>query len=193
MNKVFEVGIDEVGKGAVFGPVFSAVVVLTEKNKHMLKKFGVMDSKKLTPKKRKLLLPKILLLSSDYGIGQSSAREIDKFGIRVATELSMIRALKKLKEKPSEIIIDGPLLLRPWNGIQKNIISGDSKFTVIASASILAKVTRDNLMERLETKYSGYFIFKNKGYGTKMHISIIKQNGITNLHRKSFLKKSNII
>ena len=193
MNKVLEVGLDEVGKGAVFGPVFSAVVVLTEKNKRMLKNFGVMDSKKITPKKRKLLLPKILLLSSDYGIGQSSAREIDKLGIRVATELSMIRALKKLKEKPFEIIIDGPLLLRPWNGIQKNIVSGDSKFTAIASASIVAKVSRDNLMERLEKKYSGYFIFKNKGYGTKKHFSIIKQNGITNLHRKSFLKKSNLI
>ena len=188
MNKVLEVGLDEVGKGAVFGPVFSAVVVLTEKNKRMLKKFGVMDSKKITPKKRKLLLPKILLLSSDYGIGQSSAREIDKLGIRVATELSMIRALKKLKEKPSEIIIDGPLLLRPWKGIQKNIVSGDSKFTSIASASILAKVSRDNLMERLEKKYSGYFLFKNKGYGTKEHFSLIKENGITNLHRKSFLK-----
>ena len=136
LNKVSEVGIDEVGKGAIFGPVFSAAVVLTEKNIYNLKQFGVKDSKKLTPKKRKLLLPKILLLSSDYGIGQSSAREIDKLGIRVATELSMIRALKKLKKKPSELIIDGPLLLRPWNGIQKNIVSGDSKFISIASASI---------------------------------------------------------
>ena len=158
-NKVSEVGIDEVGRGAIFGPVFSAVVVLTEKNKSILEQFGVTDSKKLTPKKRKLLLPKILLLSSDYGIGQSSAKEIDKLGIRVATELSMIRALKKLKEKPSELVIDGPLLLRPWDGIQKNIISGDSKFISIASASIVAKVSRDNLMERLEKKYSGYLIF----------------------------------
>ncbi len=193
LNKVYEVGIDEVGRGAVFGPVFSAVVVLTKKNKFILKQFGVMDSKKLTPKKRKLLLPKILFLSSDYGIGQSSAREIDKLGIRVATELSMIRALKKLKEEPSEIIIDGPLLLRQWKGIQKNIISGDSKFTAISSASIVAKVSRDKLMERLEKQYSGYLIFKNKGYGTRGHLSSIKKNGITNLHRKSFLKKSNII
>ena len=138
-------------------------------------------------------MQKILLLSSDYGIGQSSVREIDKFGIRFATELSMIRALKKLKKKPSELIIDGPLLLRPWNGIQKNIISGDSKFMAIASASIVAKVSRDNLMERLDKKYSGYLIFKNKGYGTKEHLSFIKKNGITNLHRKSFLKKSNLI
>ena len=193
LNKVFEVGIDEVGRGAIFGPVFAAAVVLNEKNISILKQFGVTDSKKLTPKRRKLLLPKILLLSSDYGIGQSSAKEIDKLGIRVATELSMIRALKKLKEKPSELIIDGPLLLRPWDGIQKNIISGDSKFISIASASIVAKVSRDNLMERLEKKYSGYFIFKNKGYGTKEHLSLIKKNGITKLHRKSFLKKSNLI
>ncbi len=193
MNNFFEVGVDEVGKGAVFGPVFSAVVVLTEKNKFSLKEFGVTDSKKLTPKKRKLLLPKILSLSLDYGIGQSSAKEIDKLGIRVATELSMLRALKKLKKKPSELIIDGPLLLRPWNGIQKNIISGDSKYISIASASIIAKVSRDNLMERLEKKYPGYYISKNKGYGTKDHFSTIRENGITNLHRKSFLKKSNMI
>jgi len=192
LNKVSEVGIDEVGKGAVFGPVFSAVISLTKKNKTILKQLGVMDSKKLTPRKRKLLFPKILLLTSDYGIGQSSVREIDKFGIRVATELSMLRALKKLKEKPSEIIIDGPLLLRPWKGIQKNIVSGDSKFTAIASASIVAKVSRDNLMERLEKEYPGYFIFKNKGYGTSEHLAIIKKNGITNLHRKTFLKKSNL-
>jgi len=192
-NKVLEVGIDEVGRGAVFGPVFSAVVVLTEKNKTNLKQLGVMDSKKLTAKKRKLLFPKILLLSSDYGIGQSSAREIDKLGIRVATELSMIRALKKLKEKPSELLIDGPLLLRPWQGIQENIVSGDSKSITIASASIVAKVSRDNLMERLEENYPGYLIFKNKGYGTVEHLSTIKKNGTTNLHRKSFLKKSNFI
>jgi len=192
-NKVVEVGIDEVGKGAVFGPVFSAVVALTEKNKSILKKSGVKDSKQLTAKKRKLLLPKILLLSSDYGIGQSSVREIDKLGIRIATELSMIRALRKLKFRPPEIIIDGPLLLRPWKGIQKNIVSGDSKFTSIAAASIIAKVSRDNLIESLEKKYSGYSIFKNKGYGTKEHFSNIKINGITILHRKSFLKKSNII
>ena len=192
LNKVSEVGIDEVGRGAVFGPIFSAVVVLTEKNKLILKQYGVTDSKKLTPKKRKLLLQKILLLSSDYGIGQSSAREIDKLGIRIATELSMIRALKKLKEKPSELIIDGPLLLRPWNGIQKNIVSGDSKFISISAASIVAKVSRDNLMGRLEKEYSGYLIFKNKGYGTKEHLSIIKNIGTTKLHRKSFLRKSNL-
>ena len=193
LNKVSEIGIDEVGRGAIFGPIFSAAIVLTEKNGLTLKKLGVKDSKTLTPKKRKFLLPKIIELSSDYSLGQSSVREIDQLGIRYATELSMIRAIKKLKDHPSELMIDGPLSLRLWKGRQRNIISGDSKFTSIAAASILAKVKRDFLMERLEDKYSGYFIFKNKGYGTKEHFSSLKANGISNLHRRSFLTKLNLI
>ena len=193
LNKVSEIGIDEVGRGAVFGPVFSAAVVLTEKNGLTLKKLGVNDSKKLTKEKRKLLFPRIISLSSDYSFGQSSVREIDQLGIRYATELSMIRAILKLKDNPSELIIDGPLSLRLWKGSQKNIISGDSKFTSIAAASILAKVTRDFLMERLERRYSGYSISKNKGYGTKEHFSSLKANGITYLHRKSFLTKLNLV
>ena len=154
---------------------------------------GINDSKKLTPKKRKFFLPKIIEFSSDYSLGQSSVREIDQFGIRYATELSMIRAIKKLKDKPFEVIVDGPLCLRLWEGFQRNIISGDSKFTSIAAASIIAKVTRDFLMERLERKYPGYLIYKNKGYGTKEHFSCLQANGITNLHRKSFLTKLNLI
>ena len=190
LNKFPEIGIDEVGRGAVFGPVFSAAVVLNEKNGLALKKLGVKDSKKLTSKKRNFLLPKIIALSSDYSFGQSSVREIDQLGIRYATELSMIRAIKKLKDNPSELIIDGPLSLRLWNGQQRNIISGDSKFTSIAAASIIAKVTRDFLMEELEKKYPGYFIFKNKGYGTKEHLLAIKNYGITNFHRKTFKLKN---
>ena len=193
LNKVSEIGIDEVGRGAIFGPIFSAAIVMTKKNGLILKQLGVKDSKKLTPKKREFLYPKIIALSSDYSFGQSSVREIDQLGIRYATELSMIRAIRKLKDNPSELIIDGPLTLRLWKGSQRNIISGDSKFTSIAAASIIAKVKRDFLMERLERKYSGYFIFKNKGYGTKQHFSSIKENGTTNLHRKSFLTKLNLI
>ena len=193
LNKVSEIGIDEVGRGAIFGPIFSAAIVLTEKNGLTLKQLGVKDSKKLTPKKRKFLLPKIIELSSDYSLGQSSVREIDQLGIRYATELSMIRAIKKLKDHPSELLIDGPLSLRLWKGRQRNVISGDSKFTSIAAASIIAKVTRDFLMERLERQYPGYFIFKNKGYGTKEHFSSLKSNGLTNLHRKSFLTKLSLI
>ena len=188
MNNVTETGLDEVGRGAIFGPVFSAAIVLERDNGLILKKLGVKDSKKLTSKKREFLFPHILSLSSDFGIGQSSVREIDQLGIRSATELSMIRAIKKLRQKPSELIVDGPLSLRPWSGTQKNIISGDSKFISIAAASIIAKVSRDRLMKRLEEGYSGYLILKNKGYGTKEHFSGIKANGLTNLHRKSFLK-----
>ena len=193
LNKVSEIGIDEVGRGSVFGPVFSAAIVLTQKNELTLKKLGVNDSKKLTPKKRKDIFPKIIELSSDYGLGQSSVREIDVLGIRYATELSMIRAVKKLKCMPYELLIDGPLPLRLWEGNQRNIISGDSTFTSIAAASIIAKVTRDSLMERLESKYPGYYIFKNKGYGTRQHFSSLKENGLTNLHRKSFLNNLKLI
>ena len=188
MNDSLEVGVDEVGRGCIFGPVFSSVIVLTLENNHLLKKLGVNDSKKLSSKKRNLLLPKILELSQDWGIGQSSVSEIDKYGIRYATELSMIRAIYKLKSKPSKIYIDGSLPLRLWKGKQENLIKGDSKLTSIAAASILAKVKRDSLMIRLEEKYKGYLIQKNKGYGTSDHFLSINHLGITNMHRKSFIK-----
>ena len=193
MHNSIEVGIDEVGRGCIFGPVFSSVVVLTLENNYLLKKLGVNDSKKLTPKKRNLLLPKILQLSKDWGLGQSSVREIDKYGIKHATELSMIRAIYKLKSTPSKIYIDGSFPLSLWQGKQENIIKGDSKLTSIAAASILAKVKRDSLMNRLEEKYKGYLIYKNKGYGTRDHFLSIKHLGITNMHRKSFLKKLDLI
>ena len=189
MNESTEVGIDEVGRGCIFGPVFSSVVVLSLENNHLLKKLGVTDSKKLSAKKRKSLLPRILELSKDWGIGQSSVREIDKYGIRHATELSMIRAIYKLKLNPSKIYIDGCLPLTLWKGKQENITKGDSKLTSIAAASILAKVKRDLLMIRLKEKYKDYIIDKNKGYGTNDHFLSINHFGITNMHRKSFLKK----
>tara|TARA_Y100000589_G_scaffold289427_1_gene291548 strand:+ start:310 stop:891 length:582 start_codon:yes stop_codon:yes gene_type:complete len=193
MNEPFEVGIDEVGRGCIFGPVFSSVIVLSAENNQLLKVLGVDDSKKLSEKKRNTLLLKILELSKDWGIGQSSVKEIDKYGIRYATELSMIRAIYKLKLKPLKINIDGNLPLSLWNGNQENIIKGDSKMTSIAAASILAKVSRDGLMTRLEKKYKGYKIYKNKGYGTKDHFLSINDLGITNMHRKSFLKKLDLI
>ena len=189
MNDSIEVGIDEVGRGSIFGPVFSSVVVLTLENNRLLKKLGVNDSKKLSEKKRNSLLPKILELSKDWGVGQSSVREIDKHGIRYATELSMIRAIYKLKLTPLKIYIDGSQPLSLWKGKQENIIKGDSKLTSIAAASILAKVKRDLLMIRLEKKYKGYIIQKNKGYGTSDHFLSINHLGITNMHRKSFIKK----
>ena len=188
-----EVGIDEVGRGCIFGPVFASIVVISAENNHLLKKIGVDDSKKLSEKKRNSLLPKILKLSKDWGIGQSSVREIDRYGIRHATELSMVRAINKLKLTPSKIYIDGNLPLSLWHGEQEMTIKGDSKLTSISAASILAKVKRDALMIRLEEKYKGYVLYKNKGYGTSDHFLSIKQFGITNMHRKSFLKKLDLI
>ena len=193
MNDSLEVGIDEVGRGCIFGPVFSSVVVLTLENNHLLKELGVNDSKKLSSKKRNALLPKILELTQDWGVGQSSVREIDKYGIRHATELSMIRAIYKLKLTPPKIHIDGSLPLRLWQGKQENLIKGDTKLTSIAAASILAKVKRDSLMIRLEEKYKGYIIYNNKGYGTNEHFLSINNLGITNLHRKSFIKGLDLI
>ena len=167
LNKVSEVGIDEVGRGAIFGPVFSAAVVLSKKNGLALKDLGVKDSKQLTPKKRRLLFPKIISLSSDYGIGQSSAREIDKFGIRHATELSMIRAVQKLENKPSKLIIDGPLPLRLWKGSQKNILLGIyhlknkrglKKFEMFGEPGIDEHYTFDQIVQNTHI----YFNFHNE-------------------------------
>ena len=192
MINSFEIGIDEVGRGCLFGPVFSAAVVISKKNGNILRNLGLDDSKKLSQKKRSILIPYIFALSEDWGIGQSSVNEIDKFGIRHATELSMIRAIDKLKFNPIKILVDGPLSIRSWKGIQKNIIKGESKFAAIAAASVIAKVKRDALMNRFEIQYNGYNLSKNKGYGTREHFLSIQKKGLTKMHRTSFLKKLNI-
>ena len=192
MIKALETGIDEVGRGCLFGPVLSAAIVLSKKNGDILRDLGLDDSKKLSQKKRSILVPYIFALSEDCGIGQSSVNEIDKFGIRYATELSMIRAIFKLKYNPITILVDGPLSIRSWKGIQQNIINGESKFASIAAASVIAKVKRDALMNRLGIKYKGYSLSKNKGYGTKEHFQSIQKQGLTKMHRTSFLKKLNI-
>ena len=192
VNNSLEVGLDEVGKGAIFGPVLAAAVVLTNRSSILLKSIGVNDSKKLSPQKRQSLFPEILKLSTDWGIGQSSVGEIDKLGIRSATEIAMIRAIQKLNLKPEKIYVDGPLPLRLWNKSQENIIKGDTKIISIAASSILAKVTRDSIINNLSDKYSGYYLSKNKGYGTKEHFSSINKKGLTLLHRDSFLKRLNV-
>ncbi len=193
INTGLEVGLDEVGRGCIFGPVFAAAVVLTKKNSLLLKKLGVKDSKKLSKKQRQSLLPQIIKLSSDWGIGQSSVREIENLNIRKATEIAMIRAIDKLDFRPTKIYVDGSLPLRLWGGEQENIIQGESKFVSIAASSIVAKVTRDALIESLSERYAGYNLSRNKGYGTKEHFSNIKKIGPTNLHRNSFLNNLNLI
>ena len=186
-KKLLTAGVDEVGRGCLAGPVVSAAVILKDSvNLRLLK-----DSKKISFNKRKKISDHIKL-NSYYAIGMASVEEILKLNILQASLLSMKRAINSLSHKPELVLIDGTFAPQ---GIKnyRTIVNGDEKIKVISAASIVAKVFRDNLMKRLEKKYSGYLIFKNKGYGTKEHFSIIKEKGITNLHRKSFLKKSNLI
>ena len=182
-------GVDEVGKGCLFGPVFAGAVILDRSKELMLLKEGLKDSKKLTFRQRNNLVPLIKKNSISWSLGQASAREIDSIGIRMATEKAMLRALEKLLFHPDLVLVDGILPIMKWEGKQKTQIRGESHFPSIAAASVLAKQARDELIMRLAQKYSVYDLEKNKGYGTEIHrISLVKE-GPTNLHRKSFLSK----
>ena len=185
-------GVDEVGKGCLFGPVFAAAVILSKANETNLLSQGLKDSKKLSPQKRKNLVPLIKKHSIAWAIGQSSAREIDSIGIRKATEKAMIRALEKFPSPPDLILVDGVLPIRLWPGEQKTQVRGESHFASIAAASVLAKEARDELIKRLAGKYSLYGLDKNKGYGTEIHRTSLVKEGATKLHRKSFLSKLEI-
>ena len=182
-------GIDEVGKGCLFGPVFAGAVILSKTNESKLLSKGLKDSKKLSPRQRHNLVPLIKGNSIAWSIGQASAREIDSFGIREATEKAMLRALEKFSSPPDLILVDGILPLRLWPGKQRTQIRGESHFPSIAAASVLAKEARDELMKRLAPLYSFYGLEKNKGYGTAFHRKQLIHSGATRLHRKSFLSR----
>ena len=188
-NESLIAGVDEVGKGSLFGPVFAGAVILNKSNEINLLSEGLKDSKKLSFRQRNNLVPLIKKNSMSWSLGQASAREIDNLGIRTATEKVMLRALEKFSSPPELIIVDGILPIRMWTGKQKTQIRGESYFPSIAAASVLAKDARDELMKRLAEKYFLYGLERNKGYGTKCHTSIILKEGATNLHRKSFLSK----
>ena len=182
-------GVDEVGKGCLFGPVFAGAVILSKANELKLLREGLKDSKKLNYRQRNNLIPLIKENSIAWSLGQASAKEIDNIGIRKATEKAMLRALEKFLSPPELILVDGILPLRLWPGKQKTQVRGESHFPSIAAASVLAKVTRDELITRLASKYNLYELEKNKGYGTEIHrINLIKA-GETKLHRKSFLSR----
>ena len=182
-------GVDEVGKGCLFGPVFAGAVILSKDNEIKLLSHGLKDSKKLSSKKRDLLVPMIKSLANSWGLGQASAREIDLYGIRIATEKAMIRSIDRLETKPDLLLVDGNLSLRLWDGDQKNIIKGEDKFASIAAASVLAKVSRDLLIRRLAIKHPFYGLEKNIGYGTSFHRNQIIAIGDSPLHRHSFLSR----
>ena len=185
-------GVDEVGKGCLFGPVFAGAVILSKTNEFKLLSKGLKDSKKLNSLQRNNLVPLIKENSIAWSLGQASAREIDIIGIRMATEKAMLRALEKFFSPPDLILVDGILPIRLWKGRQRTQVRGESHFPSIAAASVLAKQARDELMTRLSLKYSSYGLERNKGYGTEIHRQNLIEIGTTTLHRKSFLSKLKI-
>ena len=180
------IGIDEVGRGALCGPVVSCALILHE-NISQEKLFDeITDSKKLSEKKR-VEISMMIKRHSKFNIGISNNMEIDRLNILNATTLSMKRAYSMFKNTNFKIKIDG-LKTFELNDRTSFHVKGDQKSVTIAAASIIAKVYRDDLMIKLSSDYPQYGWHKNKGYGTKQHILAIKNYGVTKYHRLSFLK-----
>ena len=177
-------GIDEAGRGPLAGPVVAAAVILP---KHALIE-GVNDSKKISEKKREKLYDDIINAAIAWGVGIVDNNVIDEINILNATRMAMHNAIEALKVKPEYILIDAEKKV-DTNGIPfMPIIKGDALSISIAAASIIAKVTRDRIMREYDKIYPLYGFEKHKGYGTKMHLEAISENGICCIHRKSFLK-----
>ncbi len=176
-------GVDEAGRGPLAGPVCAAAVILDSDTEIL----GLNDSKKLTEKKRELLFDVITDKAVAYSVAYASVQEIEEFNILGATFLAMKRAIQGLKIPADFAIIDGnrlPELSIPAQAV----IKGDSKSMSVAAASVLAKVSRDRLLLEYDKKYPEYGFSSHKGYGTKAHYEAIAKHGITEIHRKSFLK-----
>ncbi len=174
-------GVDEVGRGSLIGPVFAAAVILKKSaNKKLLK-----DSKSLSKLKREILA-KYIKKNSYWSIGKASVKEIEKINILHASLLAMKRAIKKLKKKPTHILIDGNMEPKLSKYKIRSIVKGDKKIPSISAASIIAKVSRDKMIKVLGEKFKGYYWEQNFGYGTKKHLKAIKKLGITTHHRKTF-------
>ena len=177
-------GVDEAGRGPLAGPVCAAAVILPENCEIE----GLNDSKKLSEKKREALFDVIKEKAVAYSICYGNLEEIEEFNILEATYIAMNRAIDSLGTPADYALIDGN---REPKGIKipcLTVIKGDAKSSSIAAASILAKVTRDRLMMEYDKKYPQYQFAKHKGYGTKIHYEAIKEHGICEIHRRSFLK-----
>ena len=185
-GKGFQVicGVDEAGRGPLAGPVCAAAVILPRH--HQLP--GLNDSKKLTDKKRRELFPIIKEQAVAYGIGFASHQEIDEINILQATYLAMERALEQLKGMADIALIDGNRA-KDFGLPVQTVVKGDSLSANIAAASILAKVTRDDLMLEKAKEYPGYGFEVHKGYGTKAHYEALRAQGPCPIHRMTFLKK----
>lgn len=177
-------GIDEAGRGPLAGPVCAAAVILPE---HMNIP-GLTDSKKLTDKKRRELYPLIKEQAIAYGIGFASEKEVDEINILQATFLAMQRALDQLNVKPELALIDGNRE-KDFGIPVKTVVKGDSLSANIAAASVLAKVSRDDIMMQVAEEYPEYQFDVHKGYGTKAHYAALTEHGPSPVHRMTFLRK----
>lgn len=179
-------GVDEVGRGPLAGPVVAAAVILhLEEEKRI---FGIDDSKKLSKKKREYLAEKIREVAVAYAIEEVGEGTIDEINILQATRLAMKRAIERLSPRPDFVLTDGNMTL-DISVPQKSIVKGDAKVASIGAASVLAKVYRDKLMEEFAKTYPWYGFEHNAGYGTKAHVEAIREMGICEIHRKTFVKK----
>ncbi|MDI6591619.1 MAG: ribonuclease HII [Patescibacteria group bacterium] len=184
-------GLDEVGRGALVGPVVAAAVVLNSKFKIQKSKFkfeiqNLKDSKKLTPKKREEVYKALTREPNiKWEIDKASEKVIDKINILEATKLAMKRAIQKLNKKPKFLIIDGNFKI-DIDLPQKSVIKADQKVFSCAAASVIAKVTRDKIMKRYHKKYPQYGFDRHKGYPTKFHLRMLKRYGPCPIHRRSF-------
>lgn len=177
-------GVDEAGRGPLAGPVCAAAVILPDH----LELPGLNDSKKLTDKRRRELFPIIKEQAIAYGIGFATEQEIDEMNILQATFLAMQRAIDQLEGKAEFALIDGNRE-KDFGLPVMTVVKGDSRSANIAAASILAKVTRDDLMLEIAEKYPEYGFEIHKGYGTKKHYAALTEHGMCPIHRKTFLKK----
>lgn len=179
-------GVDEVGRGALFGPVVAAAVLAPLGTWEHWWALGVRDSKKLSPLRRSQLVPTIEAQALGFGLGWCSAEEIDQHNILRATFLAMERALAVLDPQPDLCLIDGNRPIPRLNLPQQTWVQGDRHCPLIAAASILAKVARDRWVTDLDDTYPPYGLADHKGYGTQRHRQAIAQYGVTPHHRRSF-------
>ena len=177
-------GVDEAGRGPLAGPVVAAAVILPPH----LEIPGLNDSKKLSDKRRRELFPVIKEQAVAYGIGVATHEEIDEINILQATYLAMEQALVQLNVKPDLALIDGNRA-KDFGIPVRTVVKGDSLSASIAAASVLAKVTRDDMMLEMAQQYPGYGFEIHKGYGTKAHYTALTELGASPIHRMTFLKK----
>lgn len=179
-------GVDEVGRGALCGPVVAAAVILPETAWETLAKSGVRDSKKLSSSRRSQLSAEIQSLALDCQIAWADVAEIDSINILQASLLAMQRAITQLQVQPDICLVDGKQSIPNLSTCQENLIKGDERSLTIAAASIVAKVWRDRLMVDLALEYPEYDLATNKGYGTAKHLAALRSHGTSAIHRRSF-------